>query len=100
MVDALGARVAVMDNGAKKGGSTSVLDTIAEAPGIETMWQLHFSEEGGPAHNAEEKYIANLEGPDGGHYLELVSPGDGSFDVFNSRTGATKHYPALPAGTR
>lgn len=100
MVDALGARVAVMDNGAKKGGSTSVLDTIAEAPGIETMWQLHFSEEGGAAHNAEEQYIANLEGPDGGHYLELVSPGDGSFDVFNSRTGATKHYPALPAGTR
>jgi len=94
MVNALGARVAVMENGARKGGSASVLDTVAEAPGIETMWQLHFSEEGGMAHNAEEQYIANLEGPDEGHFLELVSPGDGSFDVFNSRTGATKHYAA------
>lgn len=92
MVNALGAKVAIMDNGAKKGGSTSVLDTIADAPGMETLWQLHFSEEGGPDHNTEEPYIANLEGTNEGHFLELTSTGDGTFDVLNSRTGATKHY--------
>jgi competence protein ComEC len=92
LVNAIGARVAIMDNGAKKGGSTSVLDTIADAPGMETMWQLHFSEEGGPEHNAEEEYLANLQGGEDGHFLELTSMGDGSFDVLNSRTGETKHY--------
>jgi len=95
LVKALGMRVAIMNSGGKKGGAAPVLETVASAPGLETMWQLHFSEEGGAAHNAEEQYIANLEGPDEGHYLELVSPGDGSFDVFNSRTGATKHYAPL-----
>ncbi|HTF64730.1 MAG TPA: MBL fold metallo-hydrolase [Edaphobacter sp.] len=94
MVDAIGARIAVMDNGAKKGGSPSVLDTIAAAPGLETMWQLHFSEEGGEEHNTAEEYIANLEGQEKGNYLELIGAGDGSFDVLNSRTGDTKHYAA------
>lgn len=94
MVDAIGARVAVMDNGARKGGSTSVLDTVAEAPGMETMWQLHSSEEGGEEHNAADEYIANPEGQEDGNFLELTSTGDGSFDVINSRTGTIKHYPA------
>jgi beta-lactamase superfamily II metal-dependent hydrolase len=96
MVDAIGARIAIMNNGAKKGGSASVLDTISGAPGLETMWQLHFSEEGGEDHNTADEYIANLEGQENGSYLELTSAGDGSFDVLNSRNGETKHY-AAPA---
>jgi len=94
MVDAIGARVAVMDNGAHKGGSASVLDTILDAPGLETLWQLHFSEEGGEEHNTNDAYIANLEGQENGNFLELTSVGDGSFEVLNSRTGETKHYGA------
>jgi beta-lactamase superfamily II metal-dependent hydrolase len=93
-VDAIHPRVAIMDNGAKKGGSTSVLKTIEAAPGLETLWQLHYSEEGGPANNTKEPYIANLHGPDSGYGLELSAGKDGSFDVTNIRTGATKHYAA------
>jgi competence protein ComEC len=93
-VDAIHARVAIMDNGAKKGGSTPVLQTIKSAPGLETLWQLHYSEEGGPANNTAAEYIANPQGPDAGHGLELVADKDGSFDVINSRTGVTKHYAA------
>lgn len=92
MVNALGARIAIMDNGAKKDGSTSVLDTISNAPGLEAMWQLHFSDEGGDEHNTPDEYIANLEGQENGSFLELISTGDGSFDVMNSRTGEMKHY--------
>jgi hypothetical protein len=92
LVNAIGPRVAIMDNGAKKGGSPSVLDTVQNAPGIETLWQLHFSEEGGDDSNTPDDYIANLEGPDDGHFLELVGSGDGSFDVLNSRTGGLRHY--------
>ncbi|MBS1823436.1 MAG: MBL fold metallo-hydrolase [Acidobacteria bacterium] len=91
MVNALGARVAMMENGAKKGGSAPALETIGAAPGLETLWQLHFSEEGGQELNTADDYIANTE-VDGGNYLELQGSGDGSFDIRNSRTGAVKHY--------
>jgi competence protein ComEC len=87
-------RVAIMDNGAKKGGTPSVWDVIEKSPGLENLWQLHFSEEGGVAHNVPNEFIANPDGPDAGNYLELTAQSAGSFDVFNSRTQNTKHYPA------
>jgi competence protein ComEC len=93
-VDALHARVAIMDNGENKGGSTPVLQTIKSAPGLETLWQVHYSKEGGEANNTTAEYIANLQGADAGHDLELLASKDGSFDVTNSRTGVTKHYAA------
>jgi competence protein ComEC len=96
LVHAIHPRVAIMDNGAKKGGSTPTLQTIAKSPGLETLWQLHFSEEGGPKNNTAEKYIANLQGTDTGHSLELTAGRDGSFEVMNSRTGFTQHYVATP----
>jgi competence protein ComEC len=94
LVDAIHPRVAIMDNGAKKGGSTSVLDTVRQSPGLETLWQLHFSEEGGEAHNAPTEYIANPQGPDEANYLMLTASPRGSFTVFNSRTKQTKDYAA------
>jgi len=93
-VDALHARVAIMDNGEMKGGSTPVLKTIKAAPGLETLWQLHYSKEGGAANNTAPEYIANLQGTDSGHGIELVAGKDGSFDITNSRTGSTRHYAA------
>ena len=92
LVDAIHPRVAIMDNGARKGGSTSVLKTIQSAPGLETLWQLHYSEEGGAANNTAAEYVANPQGPDAGYPLKLVASEDGSFDVINPRTGVTKHY--------
>jgi competence protein ComEC len=91
---AIAPRVAIMDNGAKKGGTPSAWDIIEQSPHLESLWQLHFSEEGGAAHNVASEFIANPDGPDEGHYLELTAAMDGSFDVFNSRTSKTKHYPA------
>ena len=94
LVWGLAPRVAIMDNGAKKGGSPSVWDIIEKSPGLENLWQLHFSEEGGSAHNVAEEFIANPDGPDAGNYLELIARPDGSFAVFNSRTQKSKEYPA------
>ncbi len=90
----LAPRVAIMDNGAKKGGTPSVLDIIKKSPGLEDLWQLHFSEEGGAAHNVAAQFIANPDGPDAANYLELTAHRGGSFDVFNSRTQKSKHYSA------
>jgi len=97
LVNAISARVAIMDNGAKKGGSIPVLDAVWNSPGLEALWQLHYSEEGGEDHNADDDYIANLDGPDKGNFIELMGNGDGSFDVLNSRTGIAKHYNPPPA---
>jgi competence protein ComEC len=83
-----------MDNGARKGGSPSVWDIIEKSPGLEDLWQLHFSEEGGAGHNAAAEFIANPDGPDAAHDLELTAHPDGSFEVFNSRTQKSKLYPA------
>jgi len=93
LVHGIDPRVAIMDNGAKKGGTPSAWDIIKASPHLEDLWQLHFSEEGGPAHNAAEPFIANLSGPeDAANYLQLTASTDGSFDVFNSRTHKAKHY--------
>ena len=87
------ARVAIMDNGAKKGGSPSSWGIIQKSPHIENLWQLHYSEEGGVAHNVAPEFIANPATSGDGEYLELTGRADGSFEVFNSRTHASKSYP-------
>jgi competence protein ComEC len=87
-------RVAIMDNGAKKGGTPSAWDILKKSPGLEDLWQLHYSDEGGPSHNVASEFIANPEGPDAANYLKLTAWPDGSFEVFNSRTQKSKKYPA------
>jgi competence protein ComEC len=94
LVDAIHPQVAIMDNGATKGGSKATLETFKKVPGLETLWQLHYSEEGGDADNTQAQFIANLQGPDNGNYLELNAAPDGKFSVSNPRTGETKAYTA------
>jgi competence protein ComEC len=94
MLKAIAARVAIMDNGAKKGGTPSTWDIIEKSPNLENLWQLHYSDEGGEAHNVPAEFIANVQGPDAGKYLKLTAWPDGKFEVFNSRTQQTKQYPA------
>jgi competence protein ComEC len=91
LVKGIRPRVAIMDNGAKKGGSPSAWDIIHQTPSVEDLWQLHYAEEDG-AHNSPAPLIANLSGPDAGNYLRLTAWPDGRFEVFNSRTRKTKRY--------
>ena len=82
-------RVAIMENGAKKGGSPSAWDILRKSPGLRALYQLHWSEEGGAAHNSPADFLANLAGPDGGHYFKITVSPDGGFDVLNSRNRQT-----------
>ena len=91
-LNSIAPRVAIMDNGAKKGGTPSTWDIIERSPRLQNLWQLHFSEEGGAAHNVPAEFIANPEGPDQGQYLELTAFADGSFEVLNSRTQKSRKY--------
>lgn len=93
LVDAVSPRVAIMDNGATKGGSKPTVETIRKIPGLEAEYQLHYSEEAG-AGNPPEKFLANLQGTDTGYGIEVVALPSGSFSVRNARTGSTTDYPA------
>jgi beta-lactamase superfamily II metal-dependent hydrolase len=93
LVHAIHERVAIMDNAETKGGSTPTLQTIEKSPGLETLWQLHYSAEGGTANNTAEEYIANPKGTEAGHYIELTGARDGSFEIRNARTNFTQKYP-------
>ena len=93
-LNAIAPRVAIMDNGASKGGAPSSWEAIKKSPRLEELWQLHFANEGGAEHNVPDSFIANVSGPDAGHYLKLTAWPDGNFEVFNSRTKQTVHYAA------
>lgn len=93
LVEAIHPRVAIMDNGETKGGSLPTFVTLSQTKGLETLWQLHYSPEAA-ARNAPAEYIANLQGAGAGNDLELTADAEGSFSVWNSRTGAIKTYAA------
>jgi beta-lactamase superfamily II metal-dependent hydrolase len=94
LLAAITPRIAIMDNGANKGGSPSAWDIISNSPGLEDLWQLHFSNEGRATHNSAGSFIANLAGPDAGNYLKVSVWANGNLEVYNSRTQSTKHYAA------
>ena len=94
MVHALRARIAVMNNGERKGGAPGYWQIVREAPGIEDLWQLHRSAAGAATHNSPEQFLANLDETDHGHHLKLSARTDGSFVMTNERTQLTKEYPA------
>jgi competence protein ComEC len=94
---AIRARVAVMNNGERKGGSPEYWQTVRESPGLEDFWQIHRSAAGGAEHNSAEQFLANLNETDHGHYIKMSVRADGSFTMTNERNGFTKEYPARGA---
>ena len=93
LVDAVHPRVAIMNNGARKGGSPEAWQIVHDSPGLQDLWQLHYSVEGAAAHNVAEKFIANPdEKNDEGSDIEVMAQRDGSFTVVNSRNKFEKTY--------
>jgi competence protein ComEC len=116
LVHALQPRVAIMDNGSRKGGSASTFAVLESSPGLEDLWQLHWSVNGGTEHNAPGAFIANVEdnaalaalltapqGQGGGrgntnaghtpaYLLKVSAQQDGTFTVANTRNGFSKTY--------
>ena len=118
-VHAIQPRVAIMNNGTRKGGAVQTFQTLETSPGLEDLWQLHWSYAGGVEHNAPGVRIANIDereqiaavvagaptlpaGPGGtaahtpAHYIKVSARNDGSFTVTNSRNGYSKTYAARP----
>jgi len=84
-------RVAVFNNGPKKGGAAATLAAAHQTAGLD-VWQLHRSLQPN-AENFPDDRIVNLD-ETGAYWLKVSAQEDGSFVVANARTGQTKTYPA------
>ncbi len=92
LVHALRSRVAIMNNGARKVGAPTTLKVIRSSPGLEALYQLHWSVRGGAEGNVPNEFIANLQDSPDGKWIKVSAQQDGSFTVTNSRTGASKTF--------
>jgi competence protein ComEC len=91
LVHAVHPRVAVMNNGARKGGIPSAWRIIKGSPGLEDLWQLHYAVDGGAEHNVAEALIANVDDTTA-HEITISAQRTGSFTVTNGRNGRSKTY--------
>ena len=89
-------RVAVMNNGPRKGGAPKAFETISKSPGLEDIWQLHRALQADDAHNTDEKMIANFEETEDckGHWIKASVEEDGAYTITNSRNNFSKTYEA------
>ncbi len=120
LVHAIRPRVAILNNGTRKGGQPDAMKVLFSAPGLEDLWQIHFSTLGGQEYTVPGVFIANMvddpqpvmpvapmpppqPGPgappapahNGKAYWIKVSAGqDGTVTVTNARNGFTKTYRA------
>jgi beta-lactamase superfamily II metal-dependent hydrolase len=118
LVHAIRSRVAIMNNGTRKGGQPDAMKVLFSAPGLEDLWQLHFSLLSGQEYTVPGLFIANdfdeaqpsmpiaaMTPPAPGpgtpppplhngqaFWLKVVAQQDGTFTVTNSRNGFSKTY--------
>ena len=92
LVHALRPRVAIMENGAQKGDDPHAWQTVHDSPGLQDLWQLHYTAAAGVDHNVSKEAIANLDGDSDGHYLKVSAQSDGTFTVLNSRNKHDRTY--------
>jgi beta-lactamase superfamily II metal-dependent hydrolase len=87
-------RVAVMNNGPRKGGPPATFETLRKSPGFEDIWQGHLALGTAKEINTNEQMIANLE-PTAeckGQQLKASVAPDGKYTLTNVRNGFSKTY--------
>jgi hypothetical protein len=123
MVHALHPRVAIMNDGTRKGGEPDTMQTVHSSPGLEDLWQLHFSLLSGQEYTQPGMFIANtvddpqpampvapMAAPTPGpgvppapahngtaYWIKVSAQTNGTFTVTNTRNGFSKTY--KPAGS-
>ena len=98
LIGALRPRVALMGNGATKGADPQTWPILRATPGLEDIWQVHYSANGTKDTNPPDDFIANLEPTDQFKSIKLSAESNGAFTVANSRNGFSKAY--APVGGR
>jgi competence protein ComEC len=87
-------RVAIMNNGPRKGGPASTFEILRKSPGLEDIWQGHLALGTPKEVNTAESMIANLDPSETckGNWLKASVAADGSYTITNPRTGYSKTY--------
>jgi len=120
LVYGLRPRVAISSNGIRKGGQVAAMRILFTSPGLEDLWQLHFSQFSVQEYTVPGVFIANRfdgetsipvsptaaqspepsdppiplhNGP--AFYFKVTAQQDGTFTVSNMRNGFSKTYRAL-----
>jgi competence protein ComEC len=125
LVHAVRPRVVIVNNAIRKGASPEAMRTYFSSPGIEDVWQSHFSLLGGQEYTVPGMFIANgidqpmfalpvepMAAPAPGanvppppphngraYWIKVSAKSDGTFTVTNQRNGFAKTYAALGPGT-
>ena len=118
MFHATRPRVAIMNNGTRKGGQPEVMRVVHTSPGFEDLWEIHFSQLSGQEYTVPGMFIANglddnitampiepiaAPAPGAGaspppahngtsHWIQVSAHTDGTFTVTNTRNGFAKTY--------
>ncbi len=117
LAHALRARVALLNNGTRKGGQPEAMRVLHTSPGLEDIWQVHFSLLSGQEYTVPGVFIANLvddqplampidatPAPSGpnvppppvhngpAYWIKVSAQSDGTFTVTNQRNGFSKTY--------
>lgn len=111
LVHSIKPRVAIMQNGTRKGGAIATFQTLRGTPGLEDIWTMHWSYAAGMEHNSAGSFIANIDdkatiasilndptSAQGNpahapaYSLRISARVDGTFTVTNSRNGFSKTY--------
>ena len=120
LVHGLAPRVAVMNNGTTKGGAAAAFEVLHRSPGLEDLWQLHWSYNA-RLENSPAVFIANVDDEAGvasvlttpvegmrgrgrggapphepAWQIRVAARADGSFTVTNTRNGFSKTYAPGP----
>ena len=117
LAHAIHPRAAIMNNGTRKGGQPDAMKIIHSTPGLEDLWQLHFSQLSGQEYTVPGMFIANTvddaqtampiapfqpapgaqAGPAPVHngsafWIKVSAQQDGTFTVVNARNNFSKIY--------
>jgi competence protein ComEC len=120
LVHALEPRVAILNNGTRKGGQPDAMKVLFSSPRLEDLWQIHFSLLSGQEYTVPGLFIANgvdeqpaampiaaaaapAPGPGAApppvhngtaYWIKVSAKEDRSFTVTNARNGFSKTYVA------
>jgi competence protein ComEC len=96
LVHAVRPRVAIINNGIRKGGQPETMKVLYSSPGLEDIWQGHVAQLSGSEYQIPRLFISNIvDDPQHSpsYWIKLSARPDGSFTVTNSRNGFSKEYP-------
>jgi competence protein ComEC len=93
LIKTVNPRVAIFNNGARKGGHPSVTATLRRLPEIQAIYQLHRNVLVGAQENADPAFIANPEEKCQGESIKLaVAPDSKSYTVTVGSMGKPRRY--------